>query len=66
MSKRNDDTVFTCESCGALALRSQREIARDCGERIYEDVDCASCQRVEERKITGGELASMVVSGRIQ
>jgi hypothetical protein len=59
-------SVFTCESCGAVALRSQRKIDRDSGELVYEDLHCDVCQRAEERKVTSEELASMVVSGRIQ
>jgi ribosomal protein L14 len=59
-------SVFTCESCGAVALRSQREIDRDSGELVYEDLHCVVCQHEEERKITPDELVGLPVIGRIQ
>ena len=59
-------THFICAICGQKSLRSQRKIDEDSGERLYEDVHCAECQRTEERKITYEELAGLPTSGRIQ
>jgi hypothetical protein len=67
MQAEDDDefTFFICESCNKKALRAHREIARDCGELIYEDVFCMECLRRDALQITREELLALPVKGGV-
>jgi len=59
----DESPFFVCSYCGKRALRTQYEIAPDCGELIYEDAMCMACKKGEDLQITPEQLLALPVKG---